>query len=188
MASSARQMDSLGQVALSHMQADARGLSQGAVLRFQREQLRQAQYGLVDAARSWEVEGPGSNSWRASFQSASATRGDSAPVAPLPTRPAIFDEYVQVEAAALLAVLKSTVAKAGLTGSVALSTATRDDGSIVVEWIMADRRLTFSIELDRSESHWSYAKRNGDYACGELASAPLSAVVSAFMDRELAAG
>lgn len=91
------------------------------------------------------------------------------------------DGGIRAQGERLYANLVSALARFDASSAPKLAAAVREDGSILVEWALKDRRLSFSIEHDTSQSSWSFSKANGDMACGDLEGAPLIGVLSMFL-------
>ncbi len=99
-------------------------------------------------------------------------------------RLAELSEKIRVQVGWLAASLAHALDRFQLPSQPLFAPSLRADGSILIEWAFRDRRLSFSIENNPTESSWSMAKLSGDVACGELLPTPLVGVLSVFLDAE----
>jgi hypothetical protein len=65
-------------------------------------------------------------------------------------------ETVQVEATKVLRRLGAALLRFDLTSAPPVSAVMLDDGSMVLEWVFADRRLGFSVDPKPGESGWFF--------------------------------
>lgn len=81
-----------------------------------------------------------------------------------------------------LSIVHALVAEIGRHNKAALGknnihTSLCDDGSMVVEWILPDRRAGFGIELDPADDGWFYASRGHESDGGSMATADVCRLV-----------
>lgn len=98
---------------------------------------------------------------------------------------AVASNAVWAQADNVVDTLQSALQRLELSGAPPIAAMLRDDGSMLLEWALPDRRLAFNIELVAAESSWTIAKANGDLACGDLMGSRLQTVVELFLGTRL---
>lgn len=73
-------------------------------------------------------------------------------------------------AARALSILEALIPEIGRQDKAACADANihvgaSDDGSLVVEWMLPDRRIGFGVELDPAEDGWHYVSKLPEGAC-----------------------
>lgn len=93
-------------------------------------------------------------------------------------------------AARALSILEALISEIGRQNKAACSAAdvhvgASDDGSLVVEWMLPDRRIGFGVELDSADDGWHYVSKLPEGACesGLIATADIPALVKRMLAR-----